>query len=118
MAVTDSFREFVLEQLGRVVPGIRSRRMFGGVGIYSSDLFFAIIADDVVYLKTDAMTRLDFEARGMGPFQPAGEQGETMHYHQLPEEVLESPEALAIWAGKSVAVARTAKGRRSKRRSI
>jgi DNA transformation protein len=31
--------------------------MFGGVGIYSGDLFFALIADDTVYFKADDSTR-------------------------------------------------------------
>ena len=38
MAVTDSFVTFVLEQLDPLGP-IASKRMFGGVGIYSGDLF-------------------------------------------------------------------------------
>ncbi len=46
MSVSPSFRTFVLEQLGRVVAGVRGRAMFGGVGIYAGDLFFALIDDD------------------------------------------------------------------------
>ncbi len=115
MPVTDSFRTFVLEQLKRAVPDIRSRSMFGGVGIYSSDLFFALIDDDAVYFKTDDSNRQDFEVRGMGPFRPSGDGGETMGYHQLPEEVLESAEMLGQWAERAISVARQARGRRSKR---
>jgi DNA transformation protein len=111
MSVTDSFKTYVLEQLERVVPDLRSRSMFGGVGIYSGDLFFALIDDDLVYFKTDDTTRRDFEARGMGPFRPTGEDGETMRYHQLPEDVLEDPEALAAWAEKSIGVAARSKQR-------
>jgi DNA transformation protein len=116
MAVTDSFQTFVLEQLRQVAPGIRARRMFGGVGIYSNELFFALIDDDVVYLKTDATTRVEFEARGMGPFRPAGERGETMAYHELPGDILERDEALSGWVGKALDVARRAKAQRSGRR--
>ena len=43
--VSPSFRTFVLEQLGRCVPSIRGRNMFGGVGIYAGELFFALIAE-------------------------------------------------------------------------
>ena len=39
MSVSPSFQTFILEQLGRVVPKVRARSMFGGVGIYSGDLF-------------------------------------------------------------------------------
>ena len=115
MPVTDSFRAFVLEQLSRAVPEVRSRSMFGGVGIYSGDLFFALIDDDAVYFKTDDSNREYFDQRGMGPFRPSGDGGEPMAYHQLPEDILESPEALGEWAERAIAVARQARGRRSRR---
>jgi DNA transformation protein and related proteins len=116
MAVTDSYQTFVLEQLARVTTGLRARRMFGGVGIYSNDLFFALIDDDALFLKTDATTRLEFEAHGMGPFRPAGDHGETMGYHQLPEEILENPDALPRWIEAALSVARQARKRRSPKR--
>jgi DNA transformation protein len=116
MAVTNSFQTFVLEQLNRAVPPVRSRRMFGGVGIYSGDLFFALIDDDAVYLKTDDETKQAFEARGMGPFRPMGEDGETMRYHQLPEDVLENPESLRVWAERAIGVARQARARPASKR--
>lgn len=90
MAVTDSYQSFVVEQLARVASGIRARRMFGGVGIYSIDLFFALIDGDALYLKTDAASQPKFEALGTEPFRPAGEDGEAMGYHQLPTEILET----------------------------
>ena len=33
---------------------------------------------DILYFKADESNRPDYEARGMGPFQPYGEDGETM----------------------------------------
>jgi DNA transformation protein len=116
MAVTESYKAFVLEQLSRVATGIRARRMFGGVGIYSTDLFFALIDDDALYLKTDATTQREFEALGMGPFRPAGEDGETMGYHQLPAEILEDLESLSRWVDAALSVARQARTRRTRRR--
>jgi DNA transformation protein len=112
MAVSSSFRILVVDQLNRAVPRIRARPMFGGVGLYSGELFFALIADDTVYFKVDASTRPDFEARGMEPFRPFGDDGGTMQYYQLPEDVLEDPETLRIWAEKALAIARQSKGRR------
>jgi DNA transformation protein and related proteins len=116
MAVRSSFQILVLDQLSRAIPGIRGRAMFGGVGIYSGQLFFALIADDTLYFKVDESTRPDFEARGMGPFRPFGDEGETMKYYQLPEEVLEDPEELRSWAEKAVAIAGQKKARRPSRR--
>ena len=111
-----SFQSFVHEQLNRAVPPVRARRMFGGMGLYSSDVFFALIADDALYLKTNASTQPDFEAKGMGPFRPFGDDGGTMGYHQLPEEVLEDPEELRAWCEKSIAVARAARVKPKTRR--
>lgn len=98
------------------MPRIRARPMFGGVGIYCGELFFALIADDTVYFKVDASTIPDFQARGMGPFRPFGDEGGSMKYYQLPEDLLEDPEALRPWAEKAVAVARHNKARRPSRR--
>lgn len=120
MSVTPSFRAFVLEQLRRVAPAIRDRSMFGGVGIYSDDLFFALIDDDIVYLKVDDANRPAFEARGMGPFRPGGPGGEVMQYYTVPEESLEDPEALREWVRGALAAAqrrRKAKPAPSARRS-
>lgn len=106
MAVNESFRSFVLDQLSRVASRVRSRSMFGGVGIYSGDFFFALIDDDTLYLKVDDSNRGDFEARGLGPFQPFGEGGETMQYYQLDEGILEDVNELRPWIDKAIDVAR------------
>ena len=106
MTVSSTFKLFILEQLGRSVPGIRARNMFGGVGIYGGELFFALIDDDTLYFKVDESNRRDYEARGMGPFQPYGEEGETMGYYRVPEDLLDDSEALGQWAEKAIMVAR------------
>ena len=105
MAVTESFVEFVLEQL-EPVGAITPKRMFGGVGIYAGDLFFALLADDVLYLKADDSNRADFEAAGAGPFRPYRTGAEVMQYYEVPVAVLEDADELGRWAAKSIAVAR------------
>lgn len=121
MAVTDSFVEFVLEQLDPIGP-ITPKRMFGGVGLYAGDLFFALLADDVLYLKADDSTRGSFESAGGRPFRPYPDRpggGGSMRYFSVPAGVLEDTEALIGWAKQSVAVARSqgasAPRRRTKR---
>jgi DNA transformation protein len=109
MAVSDSFRTYVLDQLGRAVGDVRSRAMFGGIGLYSGEFFFALIDDDTLYFKVDDSNRTDFEKRGMKPFQPFGEGGEVMQYYQVAEEILEDLGELKVWVDKSVDVARRRK---------
>ena len=116
MSVSPGFAAFVAEQLERCGP-ISTKRMFGGVGIYSEDVFFAIIDDDVLYLKTDDSNRGDFERAGCGPFGPAGDGGETMMYYSVPVAVLEDADELAVWGRKAIAVAIAARGRKARRRS-
>lgn len=113
MAVNPSYRAFVLDQLGRVAPGIRGRGMFGGVGIYADDLFFALIGDGTLFLKVDDSNRPDFVAAGMGPFMPFGEGGEVMQYYELPADVLEEPAALKPWVEKAIEVARRARKKKA-----
>ena len=112
MPVSSTFRTFVLDQLGRVAPHIRAKSMFGGVGIYSSDVFFALIAGDELYLKVDESNRIDYEALGIGPFRPYGPDGEAMQYYRLPDDLLEDVEALRVWVDKAIVVARRKKGKR------
>jgi DNA transformation protein and related proteins len=116
MAVSATYKTFILEQLGRVAPAVRGRNMFGGVGVYSAEHFFALMDDDTLYFKVDDSNRADFEQRGMGPFRPFGEGGEVMQYYEVPEDLLEDAEALQSWVEKAIAVARQAKVRRRPRR--
>jgi DNA transformation protein len=116
MSVSPSFRAFVVDQLSRVVPQVRARSMFGGVGIYSGRLFFALISSDTLYFKVDDATRGDFERRGMAPFRPFGTRARPMPYYQVPEECLEEPEMLRSWAEKAVLAARRKTAHSSQRR--
>lgn len=87
--------------------------MFGGVGIYAGDLFFALIADDTLYFKVDDSNRSAYVERGLNPFRPYGESGEVMQYYEIPEDLLEDPDALRPWAEQAIAVAqRKRAGRR------
>jgi DNA transformation protein and related proteins len=104
LAVTEAFRQFVLDQL-QELGDVTARSMFGGVGLYSRGLFFGIIAGDVLYLKVDDTTRPEYEREGMGPFRPYPHRGGSMKYYEVPVGVLESESDLVRWARKAVAVA-------------
>lgn len=109
MPVTPSFRSFVEEQLEQIAPPIRTRRMFGGVGIYTGDLFFALIDDDVLYLKVDDETRPAYEERGLKPFRPFGPDGAELSYREAPADLLEDADALGPWVEDAVEVAKRAR---------
>ena len=104
MRSSDSFREFVLEQLVGV-HGIRARGMFGGVGLYADDVFFGIVAADTLYFKVDDTSRRDYELAGSHAFKPYDDKPMTMPYYNVPADVLEARDTLALWATRAVAVA-------------
>lgn len=107
MAVSSDYRDYVLELL-EPLGGVTYRSMFGGVGLYQNGLFFALIAEDAVYLKVDDLNRADFEAAGCEPFRPFGGD-KPMSYWSAPLEALEDPDALAAWARKGTEAAARAK---------
>jgi DNA transformation protein len=103
MAVSADYRDFVLEQLAPLGQ-VTARRMFGGVGIYANGLFFAVIDNDVLYLKSDDALKVEFEAAGSHGFDPFGD-GKPMGYWSAPAEALDDQDILLEWARKSLEVA-------------
>ena len=98
----ESFKEFVLDQLGPL-PELRAKAMFGGYGLYQADRFFAILMDGRLYFKTDEQTRAAYVERGMGPFTyEKARRTMTMNYFEVPPEVLENREQLAAWANHAI----------------
>jgi DNA transformation protein len=98
----------LLAHLGRV----RSRRMFGGHGLYIDDLFVALIAFERLYLKASAATRPDFEAAGCSPFEYE-RQGRTaaLGYWTAPPDAMDSPDAMQPWARRAIQAALAARSR-------
>ncbi|HEV7914232.1 MAG TPA: TfoX/Sxy family protein [Albitalea sp.] len=92
----------LLEPLGVA----RSRRMFGGHGLYVDDLFIAIIVSDRIFLKADAQTRAAFEAAGGERFVYDGaDMPVTVGYWSVPADALESPAQMQPWARLAIAAA-------------
>lgn len=99
------FQSF-LEDLFAPLGGVRFRRMFGGLGVYRDGVMFALVADDVLYLKADESARAAFEAEGCGPFRyEAKGKAVTMSYWRLPERLYDEPEEFREWALAAVGVA-------------
>jgi DNA transformation protein len=116
MAVSGDFRRYVLDQL-HGLGSVIARPMFGGVGLYNGDLFFALIDNDTLYFKVNETTRSRYVALGMKPFcpypnDPSREMG---GYFEVPADVLEDAEDLVTWARQASDVALRA--RREKRKS-
>lgn len=102
-----------LEPLGAVTW----RRMFGGAGVYSDGLFFAIVADDQLYLKVDDQTRAAFEAEGLEPFTYETAKGVkgVMSYHAAPDGALDDDETLLEWSQMALGAALRATRKKAKK---
>ena len=103
MAVSRDYLAFVLEQL-REAGAVSSRRMFGGVGLYLGEVFFALISEDTLYLRVDEASRGEYTARGMRAFRPYRDRPQlSMRYYEVPADVLEDASRLAEWARRAAA---------------
>lgn len=111
MAPSPAFLDFACELLSGVGP-VSARRMFGGAGLYADGMMFALVADDVIYLKADPALAEALEAEGCGPFvYDGGKSGKPhkMNYWRLPDAALDDAEIAESWARRALDVARAAK---------
>jgi DNA transformation protein len=105
MSVQDQYLAYILEQLA-ALGSLRSNRMFGGIGLYSREIFFGLIDDDTLFFKTDESNVAPYRERNMPRFMPFPDRPEAvLGYHQVPADVIEDSEQLVDWARKSVEVA-------------
>ena len=117
MPVSEHYIEFIHDLLADFEP-LRIKRMFGGAGVYSGDLFFAILAEDTLYLKVDDGNRREYEALGIQPFSYVRKDGRmaTMSYYPVPSEILDNPDALTPWARQAIDAAQRGAARQATRR--
>ncbi len=101
--------EFVsyLKEVFRELGPIKSRKMFGGHGLYYNDFMFALIADEQLYLKVDKTIENYFTAMSLPQFEyTKGDKIVRMSYFLAPDDILEDPEQAAVWGRRSYEVAK------------
>nr|WP_314435391.1 TfoX/Sxy family protein [uncultured Brevundimonas sp.] len=106
MAFDPDFNDWVREHfdaLGR----LDIKRLFGGAGVYSDGLMFALLDDGVVWLKADDALSEAFVASGSRLFTYPAKDGRmlSLGYWSLPETALDDPDEAVIWARRSLDVA-------------
>lgn len=102
MKKKNEFLEYIADCLSLFGP-VTFRSMFGGYGVYKNGVIFAIIADDMLYLKAGKTNKKDFEKINSEPFTYETKKGKkaVMSYWLATGELLEEPEKLAEFANKS-----------------
>jgi DNA transformation protein and related proteins len=103
MARMDSFVEYTLELL-EPLGLVQARAMFGGWGLYHGGRMMGLIIEDRLYLKTDDLSRPDFQAAGGEPFIYDSGRGKpvTMSYWTPPADASDDAHALLPWARRAV----------------
>ena len=77
---------------------VRTRKMFGGQGVYRHDLMFALEAYGELYLKVDKASVEAFRAAGSRPFVYEKEGRRTrMSYWLMPDAALDDPDEAVRW---------------------
>lgn len=112
--------EFVehLSEVFRLFGPIHARRMFGGYGVYHHELMIGLVADDTLYLKTDAQSAPQFAEAGCVPFEYT-KNGVTMKmsYLSAPIEIFDDPEAARTWASRAYEAALRSRSKAAKPRA-
>jgi DNA transformation protein and related proteins len=114
LAKSNPYVEFLLEAL-RPLGVVTARPMFGGYGLYCDAVFFALVANNALFLKADDLNRPAFEERRLLPFRPYEDRPEIMQYYEAPAEIFEDTDALKLWVGGAVAAGRRAQEKRKPR---
>lgn len=96
----ESFKDFILDQLGQMAD-VEARRMFGGYGLYQDEWFFAILHKGRLYFKIDETTVGEYRKRKMRPFRPNPRQT-LKSYYQVPVEIIEDADQLGEWGRRAV----------------
>lgn len=91
---------------------VTTRRMFGGIGVYSDGVMIALVAFDELFIKTDSESVAVMEAEGSSPFvYEGGAKSITMSYWRMPERAFEDDEALIAFATMAKEAALRAKAK-------
>lgn len=93
---------------------VRTRRMFGGLGVYAGEAMFALAFAGEIFLKTTEATRPEFIAAGSEPFRYMARSREReIGYWRLPVTAFADEDVLRRFTGLALEAAREAALRKS-----
>ena len=82
---------------------ITTRKMFGVDGFYCDGLFFAIVADDELWLKADDVSRAEFEEAGAEQYMFEMKGKPTpIPYYRAPEDIFDDEDSLRMWTQRAI----------------
>ncbi|HUF88264.1 MAG TPA: TfoX/Sxy family protein [Thermohalobaculum sp.] len=109
MGVSPEFSEHIHDLFDRLGP-VRTRRMFGGAGVFLGEAMFALVVDDTLYMKADAELARAYAAAGSEPFSYAARDGTRTlaAFMRLPDAALDDADEALAWARRSLVPAEAA----------
>jgi len=110
MSSDDGLVDWVQEALDGIGT-ISARKMFGGLALYHEGRIFAMIADDLIWLKADSESDAVWDAADCPRFTfdfGEGKMAGSMNYRRAPDDVYDDADALRHWAGIAIAAAERA----------
>ena len=104
MAFDQGLVDWITEAL-EPVGTVSLRKMMGGAVLYCDGTVFAIVADDTVWFKSDAVSDAEWDAAACPRFTYAMGEGrvETMNYRKAPDDVYDDADAASTWAALGIA---------------
>ena len=115
MVASDSFAEFLREQLAPLGP-LALRRMFGKTGVFCDGVMLAMVSDNTLYFRVDDDNKALFkEAEAFPPLNYA-KKGESIDlaFWRAPERLFDEPDELVAWARQALAAAHRVAARRGR----
>lgn len=115
MAASDSFAEFLREQLAPL-GHITMRRMFSATGLFCKGVMFGMMTDDALYFRVDDLNRAVFEEARSAPPLSYEKQGRTidLSFWCVPERLFDEPEELVTWARAALEAAHRVAAKRAR----
>jgi DNA transformation protein len=115
MVASDSFAEFLREQLGSLGP-VTMRRMFGKTGVFCDGVMIGMVRDNTLYFRVDDDNRAVFkEAQSFAPLNYEKKGGTIdLSFWRAPERLFDEPDELVAWARAALAAARRVAAKRER----
>ena len=115
MVASDSFAEFVCEQLAPL-GRVSMRRMFGKTGVFCDGLMLGMVRDDTLYFRVDEHNRAAFQEAASFPPLNYAKKGDTidLSFWRAPERLFDDSDEFVTWARAALAAARRVAAKRER----
>ncbi len=101
----NEFADYVVEIMSAWAT-VSARKMFGGYGLYRDGVMFALIVEDELFFKADALNVAHFKREESHPFAyRSKDRIVQVSYWSAPAACLESPLEMSVWCQLGFAAA-------------